>query len=147
MAQPTVKGFGKLLVEIDLAGTGIFTAPCGFTEKSFKIESETTDTTIPDCDDPDAPAWTGRDKSSISWSVSGSGILAMEALPTWRDAAVATVAFKVRVRIVGAEPQAGFYEGNAHLTSFELSGSQGEKQKISVELVGDGEAIWTTEAS
>ena len=62
MTQATTYPFSKFLVKIgDGAAPEVFTDPCGLTSKGFTRTANLNDTNIPDCDDPDAPSWLGRD--------------------------------------------------------------------------------------
>lgn len=145
MALPTTRKFGALVIYLeDPATPGVFTAPCGFTEKSFTIERDLTDVVVPDCANVDAPAWVGREVRSLTWSVTGSGVLALEALPTWREFAESTAAYNVRVEITSAAGAGGgYYTGKAHIASFEVSGALGEKLQISVDIQSDEAPVWT----
>lgn len=91
MAQPVTMKYGSFQL---LLGNGaspeVFTAPCGFTQKSFSRSKELNEVVIPDCDDPDAMAHTARDARSLSASISGSGVLAKSAYPLWKAAYEAT---------------------------------------------------------
>ena len=79
MAQPTTARFGKFKVYLGDDGDPIvYTAPCGFTSKSLTLTKSLAEVNLPDCDDPDAVAWVGRDASSLSASVSGEGVLAAD---------------------------------------------------------------------
>ena len=86
MAQPvTIKG-GKIKVLLGSGSPVTFAAPCGFTSKSITLTKGLEEVNIPDCDDPDAVSWLGRDASSLSMSVSGEGVLASESVEVWLDA-------------------------------------------------------------
>lgn len=148
MAQPTTRKFGQFKVYLgDGATPELFATPCGFTERALSITSDLTDTTLPDCDDEDAAAWTGRDVRAKSWGVTGAGVMAMEALATWRNFALATTAKSVRIEFSGTGAQGGgYFEGSAHCASFEVSATLGEKVQISVDLQGDGELAWVAAA-
>ncbi|XKM40327.1 phage tail tube protein [Rhizobium ruizarguesonis] len=77
MAQPSTARFGKFRIMLgNSADPIVYAAPCGFTSKSLTLTKDLTDVTLPDCDDPDAVAWVGRDASTLSASVSGEGVLA-----------------------------------------------------------------------
>lgn len=150
MAAPTTYKFGKMLVYLeDRVTPNTYIAPCGFAEKTFEISKELSDTTIPDCDDPDAPAWTGREVRALSWSVSGSGVLAKEAFEEWRTFAQSSGSRKVRVLIAQdttapyTAGDGGYWTGPAHLESFQITANLGEKVQIAVTLQGDGETVWT----
>lgn len=148
MAQPTTRKFGQIKVYVgDGATPEVFATPCGFTEKALTISKDMVDTTIPDCDDPDAAAWTGRDVRAISVEVTGSGVMAIESLATWRTWAMSDDPKNIRVEVSGTGAQGGgYWAGSAHLTDFELSVSLGEKAQVSVTLANDGVFTWTAAA-
>jgi predicted secreted protein len=142
MAKPTVLSSSKLLIMIgDGAGSEVFTAPCGLTTRGINFSKETNDTNIPDCDDPDAPAWAGRDVVSLSGSVSGSGILAKEALATWRGFFFSTEPKNCRVMLDGGTGW-GYWAGSFHCTTFNVTGELGDKVQVEIELQNDGEVTW-----
>lgn len=145
MAAPTTKKFGQFLVKVgDGATPEVFAAPCGFTEKSLKLSAETSDQTIPDCSDPDAAAWTAREVSRLSGEVSGNGLLAVEAVATWRTWFLSADAKNVRIEISGTSVAGGgYYAGSFLLTGFELGATLGEKVTCNVTMVSDGAIIWT----
>ena len=62
----------------DKTGTITYAAPCGFTSKNVTISKNLAEVSIPDCDDPDAPIWLGRDVQSQSCVISGDGVAAAE---------------------------------------------------------------------
>ena len=66
MAQPTTFSFGKGTIEVGDGETPeVFSKVCGFNSIEMSLKKDTNDTTVPDCDDPDAPAWKQRDVTSI----------------------------------------------------------------------------------
>jgi len=145
MALPTTRRFGQMLVYIeDPAVPGTWIAPCGFNSKSISFTKELTDIVIPDCADPDAVAAVGREVRSTSWSISGSGVLALEALTDWRNFYNSIASWNVRVEIVSTAGQGGgVYEGKAHMASMELSAELGDKVQLAVEIQSDGEVVFT----
>jgi predicted secreted protein len=145
MALPTALSFGKMVMYLESRTTpGNYIAPCGLTTRSFNISKETSDITLPDCADPDLPAWQARDVRALSWTVSGEGVLALEALIEWRTFAQSSQSRRVRVELTtAAGAGGGYWTGSGHLTSFEVSGTLGEKLQVSIEIQGDGEAVWT----
>jgi hypothetical protein len=61
MAKPTTLSFANFKVYLgDGASPETFVAPCGFVQKALTLDATTSDTNVPDCDDPEAPAWTER---------------------------------------------------------------------------------------
>lgn len=145
MALPTTRRFGQMLVYIENPATpGTWLAPCGFNSKSISFSKELTDIVIPDCADPDAVASVGREVRSTSWSISGSGVLALEALTDWRTFYDSIASWNVRVEIVSNPGQGGgVYEGKAHIASMELSAELGDKVQLSIEMQSDGAVVFT----
>lgn len=142
MAQPTVLSFGKGLVYFgDGADPEVFAKICGFNSISLQIEKDTNDVTIPDCDDPDAPAWRATDVLSLAWTAEFEGIMAKEAEATLWAAVNRADATNIRIRLVGfgtggATPDLQF-SGAAHIGAT-ISGERGNKYQISVTATGDG---------
>lgn len=144
MAKPTTFSASKLYVSLgDGASPETFAAPCGLTTRGFTLSKDTNDVTVPDCADPDAPAWTERAVRTLSGEFTGSGILAAEALSTWQAAFDDTSSRNARVGINAvAADNGGYYSGRFHLTNFGWSGDLGDKIKVSVTMVSDGELTW-----
>lgn len=146
MTAPTTERFGKLIITID-RGDGTFVAPCGFTKKALKHSTTSSDTEVPDCDDPDLPANVERAVSALSYQVTGSGVLAAENLALWRAwfQAGESRAIKVEVDDTGANG-GGFYTGNAILTDWSWDAdrkSEGGRIQQSVQIDSDGGWTWT----
>lgn len=142
MAQPTVLSFGKGLTFLgDGAEPEVFTKICGFNQMSLSVEKDTNDVTIPDCDDPDAPAWKATDVLAISWSMSFEGVMAKESEPLLWGAVNSGTATSIRQRLVGFGTGAGTpdlqFSGKAHLSA-EITGQRGEKWTVKVTATGDG---------
>lgn len=140
MTLPTTLKFGKFKIEIgDGATPEVFTAPCGFTQKSFNRTKALNEVQIPDCDDPDAPVVTARDVASISWSVAGQGVLAGESLAMWDAFFNSTTSRNIKITEQFASPIGDIvWTGKAHLESFEKSGQVGQRVTANVSLQGDG---------
>lgn len=148
MAKPTTLSFGNFKIWVaDGDSPGSFIAPCGFTQKSLTMEADVSDGTVPDCDDPEAPAWKDRAVTALSATVAGQGVMAMESLATWRGRMLAGASFAVRVEFDAGVPNGGgYFSGNAILQNLGHSvqlGSDGNKAQLNVNLVSDGEWIWT----
>lgn len=138
MAQPTTARFGKFRVLLgDGASPEVFTAPCGFTSKSLALSKNLTDVNLPDCDDPDAPAWVGRDVESLTASITGEGVMAAESVDTWMDAFEDTDSVNVKVEI--ELPLVTYtYTGRMHLSSLTFGAEQGGRVTANVEMQSDG---------
>ena len=147
MAQPTTLRFSKFKVLIGDGNTPeAFTAPCGFTKKSLKMSAQSSSTTVPDCDDPDAPAWEEKDIVALSASVNGQGVLAMGSLAMWRTWYLSGASRNVRVVYdLTGEEGGGYWQGAAILT--DLSDdvdmkSEGGRTQRQVSIENDGPWVW-----
>lgn len=143
MAAPTTAKFGKFRVLLgDGASPEVFAAPCGFTSKSLVLSKNLTDVNLPDCDDPDAPAWVGRDVESLTASITGEGVMAAESAPDWMDAFESTDSISVKVEI--EFPAVTYtYTGKMHIASMTLGAEQGGRITNNVEMQSDGELVRT----
>lgn len=142
MAQPTVTSFGKGILYIgDGAGPEVFTKICGFNSISLSIEKDTNDVTIPDCDDPDAPAWKSTDVLALAWSAEAEGIMAKEAEPLIWAATNKGTPTNIRLRLIGSGTGSGTpdlqFSGAAHV-AHSITGERGSKWQVSLTVTGDG---------
>lgn len=142
MTQPVTSKGGKVRVLLDPAGTNTFTAPCGFTSKSLTITKALEDTNIPDCDDPDAVPWLGRDATSLSMSISGEGVAAQESIETWLDAVenVESISAKIEWEFPAKTIT---WTGNVHVGSFAADAPNGRRVTSTVSIESDGEMVRT----
>lgn len=147
MAAPVTARPGRFVISLGDGGTPeAFTAPCGFTSKSFTWSRNLAEVTIPDCDDPDAPFWQSRDVESLSCSVSGEGVLAAEAVPTWLAVLNSLDAVNVQIEITFTNGSILLIEGAMQMESLELGAQQGQRVSINVSMQSDGPMTqtWTT---
>jgi hypothetical protein len=138
MTTPTrIKG-GKIRVLLDLASSASYEAPCGFTGRSLTISKNLQEYNLPDCDDPDAISWVGRDAASLSMSISGQGVLASESVETWLDAAerVEPVATKIEIEFPSKTIT---WTGLMQVGSAEIGGDNGVTATLNVSLQSDGQ--------
>lgn len=141
MAKPKTIRFGKFLIKLATnEAPTVFTAPCGFTNKSLVLSKNLEEVNIPDCDDPDAPSWVGRDVSSLTASVTGEGVLAEEAAETWLNAFKSVEPVPVSIELLFSVGSI-VWTGLMHLSSFTISGESGGRVTISVEMQSDGELL------
>lgn len=151
MAQPTTLPFADFVVQLGNGATPeVFSAPCGFIKTSLKHNSQSSDTVVPDCDDPGAPSFTQAAVYGLSIEVSGSGVLAMESVPTWRNWWLSGADKNVRIifNLPGAN-NGGFYSCAALLTEFTADvdlKSEGARTQIAVTIKSDGAVTWTPNA-
>jgi hypothetical protein len=77
----------------------VYASPCGLTTKNFALTKNLQEIDLPDCDDPDAPAWIARDVQNLSATISGDGVAAAESVPAWNAAAISTDSVPMKVEI------------------------------------------------
>lgn len=151
MALPTTFRFGAGYIQLgDGGGTEVFTKLCGFTQIEFSADKDLNDTTVPDCDDPDAPAWKQRDVVALSSSFKCTGVLAKEALPLVESAFLSSTSRNMRIRIVGGGTGAGtpdrLIAGKFHV-KHSLKGQRGDKWELDFSGESDGEVTFTNVAA
>jgi len=124
-----------------------YAAPCGFTTKALTLTKNLTEVNIPDCDNPDAVAWIGRDAQSLTGQVTGEGVAAAEAVPTWQAAFNSTSSVPTRIEI---DFPTGLltYEGFMQCESLAYAAEQGGRVTLNVSLQSDGALVdtWATHA-
>jgi predicted secreted protein len=151
MAQAKVMNGRKLLIKVsDGASTPTFAHPCLINAaRGIAFASETNSINIPDCDDPDLVTWVGREKRGLSASINGAGVLHTPDTEVFFDWVKSSTPKAVRVELNGVTGGAnggGYWGGNFHLTTFEVSGDDGEKVQCSLSMESDGAIAWTDAA-
>lgn len=145
----TASGGSQLLIMVgDGATPEVFANACTINaERGIDLTAETNDINVPDCDDPEAPAWVEREKRSWQGTISGQGVLNtpdIQAYFTWLSA---TTSRNVRVRVnVLQVDGGGHWSGKFHLTQFNVTGNRGDKVQASITLLSDGPIAWTAAA-
>lgn len=132
----------KLLLKVgDGADPEVFATYCTVnSERGITFTAGTNEQDIPDCTDPDKLAWVAREKSNLSASFTGSGVLNtpdVEDFFDWYKSEDAKNA-KVIVDVPSADGGVVF-SGAWHLTEFAITGNRGEKMQASISLASDGE--------
>lgn len=139
MAKPNTLRGGKVRVLLGNDATPIvYTAPCGFTSKSITLTKGLEEVQMPDCENPDAVDWIGRDATSLSMSISGEGLLAQESVETWLDAweSVESVPAKVEWEFPAKTIT---WTGHVHVESMQADAPNGRRVTSSVSMQSDGE--------
>jgi len=145
MAQPTTRRGTKLRV---LQGDGAtpseaFTAYCAINAKELQFTSQTGEFYVPDCADPDAPAWRQIVKSGRALTVTGSGTLAMEHLADYQAAYDDDEPLNYRIELdVTNATHGGYWAGKFALTDFGVTGNDAELIQVSITLQSDGPVTW-----
>lgn len=148
MAQGTTQTFGKqyFLLGDGATPTENFAAPCGMTELGLQVNTETQTVNVPDCADPDLPGWLEADIVSQQMTLTGNGVLTIEAVETWRDwwfndgGSLKNVQW---FRNFGAGNGGGTFEGPAVLSAYAERGSKGGRWQIEVQIIFSGKPGWT----
>lgn len=145
MTKPTTAAGSKLSIWLgDGASPEVFVAPCGLTSRGINFSADSNDTNVPDCDDPDAPAWVERVVRSLQAGVTGSGVLAKEAKTAWEGFFFGGVSKNCRVVIDWGVGGTHRYDGAFICTGFNVTGALGEKINVEIALQSDGEITRVT---
>lgn len=141
MAQATTIRGGRVRI---LLGQGsapiIYTAPCGFTNRSITFTKGLEESNVPDCEDPDKIDWVGRDATSLSISVSGEGVLAYESTDTWDRVFQSEESVPARIEIEWPTKMI-IWSGKLHIESLELGATNGTRATLNVTMQSDGEFV------
>jgi hypothetical protein len=154
MAAPTTARFGAGYIEVETRATpGTFTKVCGFNEIEIALDKDLNDTTVPDCDNPDAAAWVQRDVVSRSATFSCSGVAAKVSLSLLDQSENSDLSSNIRITIGGMGIGTGSpalvnrrYAGKFH-TKHTLTGERGNKWQIEFSGESDGEVTITSVAA
>jgi hypothetical protein len=144
MVKPVTKSFKNFIVEVGTAvGPPIvYTAPCGFNSKSLQMAASTSSASVPDCTDPEAPAWDEVGIDSLSGQIQGAGVMATENSPMWDQWFDSAAPKPIRIRIPGVGYRAGLGLLTALGDSVALK-SDGNLVQRSVTIVSSGPWAWT----
>lgn len=143
MAKPTTARFGKFVVMLGTrVATPVYSAPCGFNSKSLALSKDLSEIVIPDCDEPDAASWVGRDVTSMSAAVTGEGILAEESAKDWLDAFETSEPTPVKI-VLTLSAEKITWTGLMHIANVNIAAEQGARVTLNVDLQSDGEMVRT----
>ena len=139
----TIKG-GKIRVLLGNSATPIvYSAPCGFTQRSITLNKGLEEVRIPDCTDPDKVDWVGRDATSLSMSISGEGVLASESVDTWLEGFDKSDSIPVKVEWE-FPAKTITWTGKMHIESMEVGASNGQRATNNVSMQSDGAMVRVT---
>lgn len=131
----------KLLLKVgNGASPEVFTAFCSINaSRSIQGSAQTNDFNIPDCADPEGLAWVVREKVSLSYSVSGAGIVNTPDVEDFTDFLADQSSRNCQIIVDVPSADGGvIFEGAFHLTEFQITGDRGGKMECSISLVSDG---------
>jgi Phage tail tube protein len=132
-------------VTADPPAVMVWAAPCGFTSKGVTLSKNLSEVNIPDCTNPDAPIWIGRDVTSQSAVITGDGVAAGESLPNWDDAFMNTEAVPMRVTVTFDGLGTKVITGMFHVDSEAITVEAGGRVNLAINAQSDGAitADWT----
>src|SRR5215510_9041610 len=103
MAPPKTASWAKLFISLGDGATPptpeAFVRQCGLTSKGIQFSGDTSDIAVPDCDQPDDPAWAERVITVKNCTVSGDGVLATDHREEWDEWFQSGLAKNCRVEI------------------------------------------------
>lgn len=146
MAQAKTIKFGQGLIEISDGETvPTFAAPCGFESIGLTVNTETNQSNIPDCTDPDMVSWLLSDEVSKQMQLTGEGLLDADAWKeVWRPWSIDGGEKEVRFHFnIGSALGGGYFQAPALLTQFELTGERGNRYRVNTQLTMQGKPTWT----
>lgn len=150
MTKPTTINGTKMRLLLGNGATPeVFVALCGLTTKGINFQTNTNEVFVPDCDNPDDPAWREITKVGRFVTITGSGIMdAIGAFSRYRAAYETedSVNFRVLFDIPLAQG-GGYWYGAFKLTNFNVTGNDGEKVQTEVTLESDGAVTWVDAAA
>lgn len=134
MTQATTLRFSQFLIKLGDGGSPeVFSAPCGLNSRGFSRTAASNDTNVPDCDDPDAPAWLDRDIVSLSGSITGSGVVADEDFDVWDAWFQSGLSKNIKVTL-GTRT----WTGASILSKLDITGSRGKRTEFTASIDSDG---------
>jgi hypothetical protein len=144
MAQATTIKGGKIRVLLgNDANPIVYSAPCGFTQRSITLNKGLEEVNIPDCEDPDKVDWVGRDATSLSMAISGEGVLASESVDVWLEGFESIDSIPVKVEWE-FPAKTITWTGRMHIESMEVGANNGQRATNNVSLQSDGEMARVT---
>lgn len=119
------------------ASPAVFAHPCLInTRRGIKFTSSTNQVIVPDCDNPDDPAWSQAIKDALKASIDGAGT---------HDNKFATLQFydgwfrsKTSKRVQVWLGTVGCWSGDFQLTGWEINGDRNDNAQVSITLESDG---------
>lgn len=140
----TMKGTQlRIMIESDDT-PGVFVHPCLInTTRGIQWTSTGNDEEIPDCDDPDAMAWTKHTKTGASGTISGAGKLNVDDVEIFWDWFDSDIGKNVKIDVGNT----GVWDGVWKLTDFNITGDRGSVAEATVTMKSHGVQVYTAGAS
>lgn len=113
----------------------VFTHPCLInTKRGIQFQSSTNKAIVPDCENPDDPAWSEAVKDALSALINGAGTLDTSDVAGYDAWFRSPEPKNVQVWL----GQMGHWDGAFHLTNFEITGDRGGLAETSISLESAG---------
>lgn len=139
----TTRGTKVRLLMGDGEGAETFSALCGLTAREINFQKNTNDFFVPDCDNPDDPAWRELAVSGKQATVTGTGLLDQDALAEYQAAYDDDDPRNFRVEIaVPLASNGGYWQGAWVLTRFRVAGNDGALTTVDITLESSGGVPW-----
>lgn len=134
----------KVLLKIgNGADPEVFAQSCSINaERGITFTAGTNDTEVINCEDPEQLAWILREKTNLSCSINGAGLLNTPDVADYFEWLESPDPRNCKLVIdVPAADGGVVFSGAYHLTEFSITGNRGEKAQASVALQSDGRII------
>ncbi|QBX38670.1 hypothetical protein E4M02_11145 [Brevundimonas sp. S30B] len=131
----------KLLIKVGDGETPeVFSTYCSINaERGITFTAGSNDQEVIDCDNPEQVAWLLREKTNLSASITGSGMLNTPDVEEFFDWLASPDSRNVKVVIDVPSADGGvIFTGAFHCTEFSITGNRGEKMQASISLSSDG---------
>jgi predicted secreted protein len=135
MAINKLRGTQVYIKVGDGATPETFTHPCLInTKRGVKFTNTLNKQIVPDCNNPDDPAWQAVIKDALTCAISGAGMLDTAAVASYDAWFRSSTGKNVQVWL-GA---LGYWQGSFQLSDFEVSGDRNVYADVTIALESDG---------
>jgi Phage tail tube protein len=135
MAIKKIRGTQLYIKVGNGASPEVFAHPCLInTKRGIQFTSSTNKIIVPDCENPDDPAWSEAVKDALSATINGAGTLDVDAVADYDDWFRNPDSKQVQVWLATL----GHWQGGFHLTNFEITGDRGSLAEATITLESDG---------
>lgn len=115
-----------------------FVAPCGLNSRGFQRTANMAETNVPPCPpDEDDPSWIERDTISLSWELSGSGVVDDAGgdgdFDIWDNWWMDQTTKSVQITCGSRQ-----WTGPAKCQNLNVTGERGQRVSMEVTIVSDG---------
>lgn len=139
----TIKFGEQILLWGDMGSPEIFTPFCGFTSLELTVNIETNSTNVPDCDNPDLPAWLSSDEVSKQMQLGGDGVIDTVVLDRLNDWVLEGGERNFRWLTSSAtNPEAnGYWEAPGIMSAYSQTGERGQRWNQSITILLNGQPV------